>query len=62
MNEETKEEIKIALAHLRQILIKNGVSMAMEFKSKEIAFFDTKAYLDKKEFVGFSVKTDDLVK
>lgn len=62
MNEETKEEIQAILMLLKATLIKNGVSMGLEFQGKEILFFDTETYLNEKRFSGFSVKTDDLVK
>ena len=62
MNDETKKEIQLALSLLRNTLIKNGVSMGLEFKNKEIMFFDTKTYLNARKLNGFSVNTDDLVK
>lgn len=61
MNENTKLEIEVILDLLRGCLIKNGVSMAMDFENKELLFFDTDTYLNEKKFSGFSVKTDDLV-
>lgn len=62
MSEETKQEIGLILAMLRDCLIKNGVSMGLEFQKKEILFFDTETYLQEKKFSGFSIKTDNLVK
>lgn len=62
MGEDAKQEIIIILEMLRKCLIKNGVSMGLEFNSKEILFFDTDTYLNEKKFSGFTVKTDNLVK
>lgn len=62
MSEETKQEIGLILVMLRDCLIKNGVSMGLEFQEKEILFFDTETYLQEKKFSGFSIKTDNLVK
>ena len=62
MKEATKQEIMIILDLLKKCLIKNGVSMGVEFKGKEILFFDTENYLSGKGFSGFVVKVDDLVK
>jgi hypothetical protein len=61
MNENTKQEIMTILELLRCCLIKNGVSMGLEFSNKEILFFDTDTYLNEKKFDGFSVNTDGLV-
>lgn len=62
MNEETKQEILTILDLLRKSLIRNGVSMGLEFQQKEILFFDTDIYVKEKKLSGFSVKTDSLVK
>lgn len=62
MDEEAKREIQAILSMLRNSLVKNGVSMALEFQQKEILFFDTETYLKEKRMDGFLVKTDDLVK
>ena len=62
MNEETKQEIQAVLLLLRDCLVRNGVSMGLEFREKEILFFDTETYLQEKKFSGFTVKTDQLVK
>ena len=61
MNEKTKQEIMVILELLRSCLIKNGVSMGLEFSNKEILFFDTDTYLSEKKFSGFSVNTDYMV-
>lgn len=61
MNENTKQEIMTILELLRGCLIKNGVSMGLEFHNKEILFFDTDTYLNEKKLDGFSVSTDKLV-
>lgn len=62
MSEEAREEIETILGLLRGCLMKNGVSMGLEFQGKEIIFFDTDTYIKEKRFSGFSVKTDNLVK
>lgn len=62
MGEETKQEIAVILNMLKKCLIKNGVSMGLEFQEKEILFFDTETYLSGKGFSGFVVKVDNLVK
>lgn len=62
MNEETKQEIQVILELLKKCLIKNHVSMGLEFRQKEIIFFDTDTYLKTGKLSGFTVKTDDLVK
>lgn len=62
MNEETKQEIQVVLELLKKCLIKNHVSIGLEFKQKEILFFDTDTYLESGKLSGFVVKTDDLVK
>lgn len=62
MSGETKQEILAILELLRQSLVRNGVSMGLEFQQKEILFFDTETYIEEKRFSGFSVKTDSLVK
>lgn len=62
MNEDVRKEIQEILGQLRQCLIKNGVGMGLEFRKKEICFFDVETYLNEKKFSGFIVCTDDLVK
>ena len=62
MSEETKKEIEAILGLLRGCLIKNGVSMALEFQEKEILFFDTETYVKEERLSGFSISIDDLVK
>lgn len=62
MNDDTKKEITVILELLRSCLIKNGVSMGVEFGKKEIIFFDTETYLKEKRFSGFTVNVDNLVK
>ena len=62
MNEETKQEIQAILELLKKCLVKNHVSMGVEFRQKEIMFFDTDTYLDSGKCSGFTVKTDDLVR
>ena len=62
MDEQVKEEITTILGLLRGCLIKNGVSMGVEFKKKEIMFFNTETYLKERRFIGLTVNVDDLVK
>lgn len=62
MSEDAKNEIMAILEMLKNSLIKNGVSMGVEFREKEILFFDTETYLKEKKFSGFSISVDDLVK
>lgn len=62
MDENVKQEIMAILETLRHSLIKNGISMGLEFREKEILFFDTETYVKEKRFSGFTVKTDNLVK
>lgn len=61
MNEKTIEEITVVLDLLKGCLMKNGVSMALEFHEKEIMFFDTSTYLNEGRFSGIKVNVDDLV-
>ena len=63
MKDETKQEIQIILDLLKNNLIQNGVSMATD-NSGNLMFFDTSAYVRSKgkEFDGFRVNINDLVK
>lgn len=63
MKDETKQEISAILGLLRNGLIRNGVSMATD-KEGNLMFFDTSAYVRSKgkEFDGFRVNINDLVK
>lgn len=63
MKDETKQEISAILGLLRNSLIRNGVSMATD-KEGNLMFFDTSAYVRSKgkEFDGFRVNINDLVK
>lgn len=63
MKDETKQEISIILDLLKSNLIQNGVSMATD-KKGNLIFFDTATYVesDCKEFDGFRVNINDLVK
>lgn len=63
MKDETKQEISAILGLLRNSLIRNGVSMATD-REGNLMFFDTSAYIRSKgkEFDGFRVNINDLVK
>lgn len=63
MKDETKQEIQILLDLLKGSLTRNGVSMATD-KSGNLMFFDTAAYIKSKgkEFDGFRININDLVK
>lgn len=61
MNDTAKEEIQAALMLLRNVLVKNRMSIGAT-KDKEIMFFDTEHYIETGNFDGFVVKMDDLVK
>lgn len=62
MDEQVKEEITTILEFLRGCLIKNGVGIGVEFKEKEIMFFDAETYLKERRFSGLTVNVEDLVK
>lgn len=61
MTDTAKEDIQAALMILRTALIKNGMSIGVT-KDKEIMFFDTNYYIETRNFDGFVVKMDYLVK
>lgn len=63
MKDETKQEIQILLDLLKGSLTRNGVSMATD-NSGNLMFFDTTTYIKSKgkEFGGFRVNINDLVK
>lgn len=63
MKDETRQEIQILLGLLKGSLTRNGVSMATDDKGNLI-FFDTVTYIESgcKEFDGFRVNINDLVK
>ena len=61
MNEETKGEITVILDLLKGVLMKNGVSMAIDTKGN-IYFFDTDTYLLTKKMSGFRVNVEEMVK
>lgn len=63
MTDETKQEIQIILDLLKSNLIQNGVSMATD-REGNLMFFDTTAYIKSKgkEFDGFRININDLVK
>lgn len=63
MKDETKQEIQILLDLLKGSLTRNGVSMATD-NSDNFMFFDTTAYIKSKgkEFDGFRININDLVK
>lgn len=63
MKDETKQEILAILGLLRNGVIRNGVSMATD-REGNLMFFDTSTYVRSKgkEFDGFRVNINDLVK
>lgn len=63
MKDETKQEILAILGLLRNGVIRNGVSMATD-REGNLMFFDTSAYVRSKgkEFDGFRININDLVK
>lgn len=63
MTDETKQEIQIVLDLLKGSLTRNGVSMATD-REGNLMFFDTSVYVRSKakEFDGFRVNINDLVK
>lgn len=60
MTEETKEEITVLLDLLKNSLINNGVSIALQ--ENNIMFFDTDEYFRNHSFKGMKVNINDLVK
>lgn len=63
MTDETKQEIMAMLTLLKNTLIKNGVSIAIEKKDDAcIWFFDTAEYCRTGKYKGISVKIMDLVR
>ena len=61
MTDTAKEDIQAALTILRTALMKNGMSIGVT-KDKEIMFFDANHYIETRNFDGFVVKMDSLVK
>ena len=63
MKDETKQEIQSLLNLLKGSLTRNGVSMATD-NSGNLLFFDTSVYVRSKgkEFDGFRININDLVK
>lgn len=63
MKDETKQEIQNLLDLLKGSLTRNGVSMATD-REGNLMFFDTTACIKSKgkEFDGFRVNINDLVK
>lgn len=63
MKDKTKQEIQILLDLLKGSLARNGVSMATD-NSGNLMFFDTTTYIKSKgkEFDGFRININDLVK
>ncbi len=63
MKDETRQEIQILLDLLKGSLARNGVSMATD-NSGNLMFFDTTTYIKSKgkEFDGFRININDLVK
>ena len=63
MKDETRQEIQILLDLLKGSLTSNGVSMATDY-SGNLMFFVTSVYVRSKgkEFDGFRININDLVK
>ena len=61
MTDTAKEDIQSALTILRTALMKNGMSIGVT-KDKEIMFFDENYYIETRNFYGFVVKMESLVK
>ena len=63
MKDETKQEIQILLDLPKGSLTRNGVSMATD-REGNLMFFDTPTYVRSKgkEFDGFRININDLVK
>lgn len=63
MTDDTKQEIQIVLDLLKGSLTRNGVSIATD-NTGNLMFFDTAKYIKSggKEFDGFRVNINDLVK
>lgn len=63
MTDDAKQEIQIVLDLLKGSLTRNGVSMAAD-REGNLMFFDTSAYVRSKgkEFDGFRININDLVK
>lgn len=62
MDEGTKLSILAVLNMLKTTLIENEVSAGFLKDSNELFFFDTKTYLQTKQYKGFKFKMEDLVK
>lgn len=62
MDEEAKEEIKIALEILKATLIRNGVSIGANKETGTLYFFDTLTYVSNGKFDGFKMELDELVR
>lgn len=61
MTDTAKEDIQAALTILRTALMKNGMSIGVT-NDKEIMFFDANHYIETRNFDGFVVKMESLVK
>lgn len=61
MNEETKQELDVALQLLKNVCIKNGVSAGFDKKDGALVFFDTEEYFKTGKLKGICVKLLDLV-
>lgn len=62
MNEETKQELQIVLELLKGCLTKNGLSMALCQRTREILFFDTETYMKTEKLNGIRISIDSLVR
>lgn len=63
MTDETKQEIEVVLTLLKNTLVSNGVSIAIEKKTMDaFVFFDTAEHCRTGKYKGVSVKITDLVR
>ena len=62
MTDDTKQEIEVVLMLLKQTLITNGVSIAVEKENGALNFFDTEEYLRTEKFQGIRVGIEELVR
>lgn len=62
MNEETKQELEVVLMLLKNVCIKNGVSVGFNKETSELIFFDTRVYLETGGFKGIKTTLENLVK
>ena len=62
INKEIKEEVRVVLDLLKKSLIKNNMSIGFDKETESLLFFDTKQYVENKNFDGFKIKLEELVR